>query len=82
MESGIYVLPVYCIRELSEATRISLLHKVFVVLHNKLTHIFNFLWTVLVSENEIPVPAIHQMKFGCKVTCLPLIGKPRNLNLT
>jgi hypothetical protein len=54
------MLSVYCIRGLCEATCIRLLHKVFVVLHNQLIHVFNLLWTAPLSEHEIPVPAMLQ----------------------
>jgi hypothetical protein len=82
MEFGIYRLPVYCIRDLSKATRIRLLCKVGVVLHKRLIHVFNLLWTVPLSENETPVPAVPQIQFGDEVTCLSMIVKPRNQNLT
>ena len=82
MVFGIYRLPVYCIRDLSEATRIRLLQKVFVVLHNQLIHIFNLLWTGLLSENKVPVPTMPKTKLSTEMTCLSMFTKLRNRKLT
>jgi hypothetical protein len=82
MVFGIYRLPVYCIRGLSEAIRIRLLREVCVVLHNRLIHVFNLLWTVPLSESEIPVPTMTQTKLSGEVTCLSMITKLWNRKLT
>jgi hypothetical protein len=85
MVFGIYRLPIYCIRGPSEAIRIWLLREegfICVVLHNRLIHIFNSLWTDPLSENEIPVPTMPRTKLGGEVICLSMCTKLRYRKLT